>query len=98
MSDGDFCDVLYENRHTVRLSEDDVFEILDLVAFGQIVGAAVINETHPPNVDGLLTDIDVPTPDIDVGVVDGADQLRDRDAIGVELVAIDLDFEFLGRA
>ena len=50
----------------------------------------------------MLTDcwpkLMVAAADIDVGVADGADDLRQRDVVGIELVEIDLDLEFLRRA
>jgi len=47
---------------------------------------------------GLLPHVDCAASYIDVGVADRADHLRQRNVVGVELMQIDLDVVFLGRA
>src|ERR1700676_2499334 len=97
IADLDFRDVLHQNRHAIGLAEDNVFEVGSLVALWQIIISAIVDQSDAANVDGLLSDIDRPPADVDIGVIDGADQLRDHDVVGVELVAIDVDLEFLRR-
>ena len=46
----------------------------------------------------MLAEIDGAAADIDVGVADRADHLGQGDVVGVELVEVDLDLEFLGGA
>ena len=62
------------------------------------VVAAAVDQTHAADVYRLLADIDGARADIDVGVADGVDELRQGNVIGFELVEIGLDLVFLGRA
>src|SRR5580658_4883913 len=42
--------VLDPNRHAIDLGKDDILDVVDLVPLGQIVAAAVIDETDATNV------------------------------------------------
>jgi len=53
-----------------------------------------VADTHAGNVPQLNGDL--AAADIDVGIADGADHLRQGDVVGVELVEIDFDFVFFG--
>ena len=95
-SDRDFGDLLDEHRHAVRLEQQDVFDVLDLVALGEVRGAAAVDEADAAYVDRLLAEVDRAPADVDVGVADRADDLRQGDVVGVEFVKIDFDVVFLG--
>ncbi len=98
VADDDGGDILDEYRHAVELAERNVLDVLDLVALGQIGGAAGIDQADAANVHGLLPHIDGAAADIDVGGAERTDHLRQRDVVGVELVQIDLDLVLLGRS
>ena len=58
-------------------------------------GSAAVDQADAADIHRLLADIDAARADIDVRVADRADELRQGDAIGFELVEIGLDFVFL---
>src|SRR3984885_8232833 len=97
-TDGDAGDVLDLDRQAVHLGQDDVLDVLDLVALGDVVGAAAIDESDAADIDRLLPDRDLTTADIDVGVTERGDELRDRDVVGFQLLQIGIDIELLGHA
>ncbi len=98
VADRDFGDVFDEDRHAVRLAERDILDVLDIVALRQIRGAAGIHEADAADIHRLLAEIDGAAADIDIGVAERGDHLRQRDVVGVEFVQIDLDVIFLGGA
>ena len=94
----DLRDILHQHRNAVRLGQDDVLDVIDLVALGQIIVAAVVNQADAADVDGLLADADFASADVDVRVAQRGQDLRHRDVVGFQFVRIHLDLEFLGRA
>ncbi len=98
VADIDLRDVLDRHRHAVGLRQDDVLDVADLVALRQVVGAAAVDEADAADIDRLLAETDGAAADIEVGIADRADDLGQRDAVGIELVQVDLDLEFLGGA
>ena len=98
VADPDIGHVPDFHRHAVGLRQDDIFDVFDVVALGQVLVAAAVEEADAADIDGLLAEIDRAAADIDVGVADRRDDLGQRHAVGVEFVQADLDFEFLGRA
>ena len=96
VTDGNPRDVLDLDRQPVRLGQDDVLDVLDLVALGDIVGAAAIDQSDAADIDRLLADRDLAAADIDVGVAERGDELRDRDVVGFQLLQIGVDVELLG--
>ena len=93
VADGHLGDVFHKDRHAVRLRKRDVLDVRDLVALGDIRGAAGVHQTDAANVHRLLAHVDGASADIDIGVADRADDLRQRDVVGVELVQIDFDVD-----
>ena len=91
-------DVFDEDRHAVLLQQHDVLDVLELIALGHIVGAAVIHQADAADVHRLLAEIDGAPADIDVGVAERGDHLRQGDVVGIKLMQIDIDVEFLGGA
>jgi hypothetical protein len=84
IADGNGCNVLDLDRKTVRLGQDNVLDVLDLVTLGDVVGAAAIDQSDTAYVDRLLPDRDLPAADIDIGIAERGDQLRDRDVVGFQ--------------
>src|SRR3984893_18743964 len=95
-TDGNTRDVLDLDRKTVELAEDDVLDVLKLVTLGDVVGATAVDQTDTADIDRLLADRDLAAPDIDVGIAERGDQLRDRDVIGFQLLQVGIDIELLG--
>ena len=56
VADGHLCDILDLDRKPVRLGQDDVLDVLDLVALGDVVGAAAIDQPDAADIDRLLPD------------------------------------------
>ncbi len=98
VTDVDFGDVPDLDRDAVHLAEDDIVDVVDLVALGQIVGAAVVDQPDAADVDRLLADRNLAAADVDIGVAQRGDHLRDGEAVAFELVQVDIDIELLGRA
>ena len=98
VADRNLGDILDLYRHAVDLSQHDILDVADPPTLGQIGVAAAIHQADAADVDRLLADSDLAAADIDVGVAERADDLRQRDAVGVELVEIDVDVVLLGRA
>ncbi len=98
VADADIGHVLDFHRHAVGLRQHDVLDVFDVVALGQVLIAAAVQEADAADIDGLLAEADGATADIDVGVADGGDDLRQRHVVGVEFMQVDLDLELLGRA
>src|SRR5262249_20449109 len=90
--------VFDEHRHAVRLEQQHVLDVLDLVTLGEVRRAAAVHQADAAYVDRLLAEVDRAPADVDVGVADRADDLRERDVVGVELVEIDFDVIFLRGA
>src|SRR5580704_4694149 len=97
-TDFDLGHVLDQDRYPVRLAEHDVFDIGYSTALCQIVVAAGIDQADASDVDRLLAHRDLTTADIDVGIAERRDDLRNGDVVGFELVEIDIDVELLGGA
>ena len=91
-------DVLHQNGNAVALGQDHIFDVVDFVALGQIVVAAIVDQADAANVDGLLAYADFPPADIDVGVAERGQNLGHGHVVGFQLMRIDLDFELLGGA
>jgi len=79
--------ILDLHGHPVGLREDDLVDVLH-----------VLDETHAADVDGLLPKIDRAPTDVDVGIAQRRHHLRQGDAIGFQLLWVDLDVVLLGRA
>ena len=97
-ADRDLGDVLHLHRNAIHLGEHDVLDVVDLPALGQIQFAAAVEQPDTADVHGLLADSDLASAHIDIGVAECADDLRNRNVVGVELVQIDLDIVLLGGA
>ena len=76
----------------------DVLDVLDLVTLGDVVGAAAVDQSDAADIDGLLTDRDLAAADIDVGIAERGDELRNRNVVGFQLSEIGVDIELLGGA
>src|SRR5579872_435227 len=98
ITDRDPGHVLDLNRQAARLGQDDVLDVLDLVTLGDVVGATAVDQADAANVDRLLPDSDLAAADVDVGVTERRDELRDRDVIRLELLEVGVDVELLGGA
>src|SRR5205807_140651 len=83
-----FRHVLHEDRDPARLGAED--DVLDIRHRSDQADAA--------DVDRLLAGVDRSTADIDIGVADGGQHLRQRHVVGIELVEIDLNIVGFGRA
>src|SRR5215469_5029117 len=92
----DLGDVLHLYRNAVRLREHDILDVVDVPALSQIAAAAAVEQTDAADIHRLLADGDLATADIDIGVAECADDLGNRNVIGVEFVQIDLDIVLLG--
>jgi hypothetical protein len=80
------------------LREQDILDVLDPVPLSQIERATAVHEANTTDIDRLLADIDGATADVDIGVADGADHLRQRDVVGIELIQIDVNVVLLRGA
>ena len=80
------------------LAEHDVFDVVDLISLGQIIVAAVVDQPHAANVDGLLADADFAAAHVDVGVAQRGQNLRHGNVVGFQLVRVDRNLKFFGRA
>src|SRR5579863_9022312 len=69
-------DLLDLDRETVRLAQHDVLDVLNLVPLGNVVGAAAVDQSDTADIDGLLSDRDLTTADIDVGIAERGNELR----------------------
>ena len=98
IADRNLGNVLDLNRNAVELAEHDVLDVVDVIALRQILIAAAVEQSDAADVHGLLADRDLAAADIDVGIAQRVDDLRYRDAVGVELMQIDVDIVLLGRA
>src|SRR5262249_37550887 len=56
------------------------------------------DQANATDVDRLLADVDGAAPDVHVGVADRRQHLRQGDAVGIQLVEVDLDVVGLRRA
>ncbi|KKF67191.1 hypothetical protein XU19_23770, partial [Vibrio parahaemolyticus] len=65
---------------------------------GQVLLAAAVKQTNAPNIDRLLSDRDLASTDIDIGIAERSRDLLEREVVGVKLVQIDFDVVLLGRA
>ena len=97
-ADGNGRDVLHLDGKAVRLTEDDVLDVPDLVTLCDVVGAATVDQSDAADIDRLLSDRDLTAADIDVGVAERRNELRDRDVVGFQLLQIGIDIELLGGA
>src|SRR6516162_3605593 len=88
--------MLYLHGSAVRLGQHDILDVLDPVALGQISGPAAVEEADTADVYRLLPKIDGASAHVAIGVADGGEHLLQCDVVGVELVQIDFDLEFLG--
>src|SRR6266852_5388470 len=80
-------DILDENRVATTLGHHGAGKIAD--------GTDQADAAHH---GGLRSDVDGIAADIDVGIADGLQQLRQRQAVGDQLVEVDLKFVGLGLA
>src|ERR1700730_2979728 len=97
-ADRDRGDVLDLDRQPARLGENDILDILDFVAFGDVVGAAGVDQADAADVDRLLADRDLASADINVGVAERRHELRHGDVVSLELLQVGIDIELLGGA
>src|SRR5260370_803831 len=58
VSDRDRCDVLDLDWKPARLSQNDVFDIPDPVAFGYVISTAPIDQADAADIDRFLSDPD----------------------------------------
>src|SRR5215831_7149509 len=96
VADRDLGDILDDDGDAVHLCQNDVLDVVDLVALRQVVGATAVDETHTTDVDRLLAHGDLAAAHVDIGVTQGGDDLRYGDAVAVKLMQIDLDVVLLG--
>ncbi|MGY4471243.1 hypothetical protein ACVWWK_006952 [Bradyrhizobium sp. LB9.1b] len=87
LADGDGGDVLDQHRVAVGLRHHGVGEVVDRA-----------NQADAAHHGRLLTDIDGVAADIDVGIADRLKQLRQRQAVGDQLVEVDLELVGLALA
>ena len=97
-ADVDRRDILDLHRHAIGLRERDIFDVLGSVALGEIVAPAVVDQADAANVHGLLPDANFAAANVDIGVSERGDDLRNRDVIRLQLPQIHVDIELLGRA
>ena len=99
IADIDLGDVLDRHRHAVRLRQHDFLDVADLVALGQIGSRRRLFKRPMPR---MLTDcwpkLMVRPPTLILALPIALITCGKRDVVGVELVQIDLDLEFLGGA
>src|SRR5262249_57910427 len=91
-------DVLHLQRDAVPLSEYDVLDVVALPALGQIRLATAVKQSNAANVHGLLANRDLAPSNVDVGIAECGDHLRQRDVIGIKLMKIDIHVVLLGGA
>ena len=87
LADGDRGDVLDQHRIAAGLRHHGVVEVFDRA-----------DQADAAHHGGLRADIDGVAADIDVGVADGLQHLRQRQPVGDQLVEIDLQLIGLGLA
>src|SRR5260221_5818112 len=75
VTDRDPRHVLDLDGKPARLGQDDVLDILDLVALGDVIRAAAVDQPDAANIDRLLSDRDLSAAAIDVRVAERAIQL-----------------------
>jgi hypothetical protein len=75
VADADPGNMLYLDRRAIRLRQDNVLNIVNPIALRQIIFTTAVEKAYATYVYRLLPDIDGPSPDVDVCVADGADQL-----------------------
>src|SRR5262249_22740015 len=80
-----------------ELRQHDILDVVDVPALREIAASAAVKQSDGADVHRLLADGDLAAADIDIGVAERADDLRDRDIVGVEFIEIDLDIVLLGR-
>ena len=56
VSDIDSRDILHLHRNTIELAQDHFFDVINLVAFGEIIIASAIDQADATDVDRLLAD------------------------------------------
>ena len=87
LADRDGGDILDQHRIAAALRHHGVGEIVDRA-----------DQADAAHHRGLRADIDGTAADIDVGIADGLQQLRQRQAVGDQLVEVDLQLIGLGPA
>ena len=87
LADGDGGDVLDQHRIAAALRHHGIGEIVDRA-----------DQADAAHHRGLRADIDGVAADIDVGIADRLQQLRQRQAVGDQLVEVDLQLIGLGPA
>src|SRR5262249_51241963 len=96
--DIDRGDVLDGHRDAVLLGQNNVLDVLDSMPLGQIGRTAAVDQADAADVHRLLADVDGAAAHIGIGVSNGGGELRQRDALGIEPVQIDLNLILLGGA
>src|SRR5580704_10224953 len=96
VADRHLTDILHQHGDAVLLGQHHILDVVNLVTLGEIVTAAVINQTDTPDIDGLLANADFASAHVDVRVTQRGQDLGHSDAVGFELVRVYLDLEFLG--
>src|SRR5262249_16194081 len=97
VADRDLGDVLYLHWDAVELRQHDIFDVPDMPALRQVAVSAAVKQSDGADIHRLLADGDLAPAHIDIGVAERADDLRDRDIVGVEFIEIDLNIVLLGR-
>ena len=96
--DGHLADIPNQHRHSVRLGENNILDVIDLVTLPQIIIAAIINQADAADIDGLLANFDFAPAHVEVGIAQRRQDLRHRNAISFQLVRVHRDVKFLGGA
>src|SRR5271155_767307 len=96
VTDRYFGDILHLDRHAIDLGKHHVLDVTYAPALSQVLVTTTIHQSDAANVHRLLADRDLATANIDVGVTERSDDLRDRYVVGVELVQIDIHIVLLG--
>ena len=87
VADRHLANILHQHRDAVDLGQHHVFDVADLVALGQIIVAAVVNQPDAADIDGLLANADFAPADVDVRVAQRRQDLRHGDVVGFESCA-----------
>src|SRR6516225_6013670 len=98
VTDRNICDILDLDGQAARLGQDDVFDVLHVVAVRHNLVAAAIDQPDAADVDRLLPDRDFAAADIDVGVSERGNKLRHRDIVRFELLQVGVDIKLFGGA
>ena len=68
ISNGCLGDILNLNGNAIELPEYDVLDVTYMIAIGQVLIAAAVQQPDTANVYGSLADCDVAAADVDIGI------------------------------